>query len=221
MINTLDHLTPPVLLNPYYQFSNTNTKVELQHDVIYNQTGDSIDVCIAECDVYKSFNYNSNITTRFKCNFRAYMSDFSVSYNTFDIWSALYEPNILPEIQADIKVIKSDISGLKSTDIVFDEEITDLDLRVKALEDSVNIISDNYMSLPDVNSVLCKAMYNIDTIIKYSKNTEYTGSDYVWLDAGIPYAVDSDFTSDNTGGFTTRQSFEKDIADGKLILVTN
>ena len=114
-IDTLTHLIEPEYLNPYYQFTKTNTKIVVQHDQILHQLPDEEDICIGSCDVNRSFNYHSNITTRFKCSFRAYLSDFSVSYNTFDIWSSLYEPNTTDMLEEQITELKTEVEELQTT----------------------------------------------------------------------------------------------------------
>ena len=114
-IDTLTHLVEPEYLNPYYQFTKTNTKIVVQHEQILKETPDEEDICIGSCDVNRSFNYHSNITTRFKCSFRAYLSDFSVSYNTFDIWSSLYEPNTTDVLEEQINELKSEVEELQTT----------------------------------------------------------------------------------------------------------
>lgn len=214
MIDTLKHLVEPDLLNPYYQFTKTNTKIMIQHESILNQTPDEVDVCIGSCDVNKSFNYHSNITTRFKCSFRAYLSDFAVSYNTFDIWSSLYEPTTTEMLQNDIDEMKTTIETMQLYETALNNRITVLETKLNNVDTS-KLVTDDIL-----NNVICKSVYGITNPIKYEQNKSYTTGQHVWLKIGEPYVVNETFVSDNTENNTVEQSFESDITNNKISIVT-
>lgn len=223
-IDTLIHLEEPEYLNPYYQFTKTNTKVVVQHERILKQLPDEENICIGTCNVNRSFNYHSNVTTKFKCSFRAYLSDFSVCHNTFNIWSTLNEPSTTEMLEKDIEELKTTIDELNQTinDMKSYEET--LLNRISRLEEFIGINDEDAEKpvTPTVlNDVICYSVFDISESSKYKQNTEYKIGQTVWLNPGDPYIVNGDFISDNTEGYSIEQSFKSDITNNNITAMIN
>ena len=124
-IDTQSHISEG--LNPYYQFINTNSKIAIQHETIVNTTADG-ELLIASCDINKAFAFQSNLTTRLKVSFNAYMSNVISTENTFTVWEALNEPT-----EAVIADLKASIETLKAENATFLSEITQLKSDITSL----------------------------------------------------------------------------------------
>lgn len=83
VIDTYAHMTAD--LNPFYQFTQNNTKIAMQHDTISETNTDSVSL-LASCDVDYSIPFQGNVTTKLKISFTAFMSLLIHMNNTFDIW---------------------------------------------------------------------------------------------------------------------------------------
>lgn len=106
VIVTKDHAT--YAMNPYYQFTNNNTNIAVQHDTIDITEPDGA-VMIASLDLNQHFAFQANLTTRLKFSFTAFMSNMISSGNTFDIYNSLYYPT-----QATIQELKQQVETLTS-----------------------------------------------------------------------------------------------------------
>jgi len=104
VIVTKNHATYE--MNPYYQFTNNNTKIAVQHDTIDITEPDGA-VMIASTNLNWSIAFQANLTTRFKFSFTAFMSNMISSGDTFDIYNSIFYPK-----QATIDDLKQQVSIL-------------------------------------------------------------------------------------------------------------
>lgn len=121
-------------LNPYYSFINNNTKIQIFHDMIESEVKDN-EIIISETVINRMFSYQSNITTRLRFAFTAFMSNLIYVQNTLSIWKGLYEPTdtILHDLLYDVTILKQQVLDLQ----------TDVEqLKQKAPYDKVTFIKD-------------------------------------------------------------------------------
>ena len=121
VIKTKDHVVDDQ--NPYYQFTNNNCNIAMQHDTIQETEPDG-SIVISRIDLNYSLPFQANLTTRFKMSFTAFMSNLISFGNTADIWQALYQPTpeIIDHMQNQISILtglvvklQSDVDKLKQT----------------------------------------------------------------------------------------------------------
>lgn len=116
-IDVSEHITNN--LNPFYQFTNSNTNIAIQHDTIDTFEPDE-SLLFATCDINRSFTFQANITTRIKMSFMAYISNIIFTPDTFEVWKSLYQPNdsILDTLQAEIDTLNEKLSVLENNSLV-------------------------------------------------------------------------------------------------------
>lgn len=113
-ITTATHITPP--LNPYYQFTDNNTKIAVQHEEIEEVTEADDTAVIAEVTLDQSFPFQGNVTTRVRVSFTAFMSGVVSTRNTFEVWQAMFEPTSqrLDDIETDIAALDTRVDALEN-----------------------------------------------------------------------------------------------------------
>lgn len=123
VIKTKDHVVDE--MNPYYQFTNNNTNIAIQHDTIQAQEPDGATM-IASVDLNWCTAFQANLTTKLKFSFTAFMSNMIASGNTFDVYNALYHPT-----EQIIDTLKQQIAVLTTA-------VTDLQIKVATLRADVD-----------------------------------------------------------------------------------
>lgn len=115
-------------LNPFYEFVKNNTAIALQHDTIKAETSDGA-VTIASIDLDNRFPFQANLTTRLRLSFIAYMTNSIVTFDTFQVWKALFQPNeaIIDDLRNKITTLQEDVTENTS-------DIEDLGTKVTELE---------------------------------------------------------------------------------------
>lgn len=106
--------------NPYYQFISNNTKIAVQHDTIAALTTDRT-VTIASVDMLQTFPFQGNLTTRVKLTFTAFIASMISTPNTYDVWSAMFEPT-----SAEIEELQNDVTDLQTRMTTAEADIADL-----------------------------------------------------------------------------------------------
>lgn len=122
VIKTKDHVVDD--MNPFYQFTNNNTNIAIQHDTIQSTDPDGA-IMIASTDLNWHTAFQANLTTRLKLSFTAFMSNMILSGNTFDIYNALYHPT-----ERELDTLKQQVSILTGA-------VAELQLKVATLENTV------------------------------------------------------------------------------------
>lgn len=107
-INTIAHIQN-TQSNPYYSFSNDGMSITVNHDTITRETTDGT-ILFASRDINTSFIFQANLTTRLRVSFTAFLPSFTVTPNTFAVWSALNDPK-----NAEIRDLSKTISELSDT----------------------------------------------------------------------------------------------------------
>ena len=114
VIKTKDHITDD--MNPYYQFTNNNSSIVVQHDTIQQTVADG-SVVIAHLDLNHGLPFQANLTTRLRLSFTAFMSNTIAMGNTFELYNALYQPTtkIVDRLAHDVAILTGLVMQLQQS----------------------------------------------------------------------------------------------------------
>lgn len=118
MIDTKQHTTGD--MNPYYQWTDNNTHITMQHDTIDSTEKDDT-ILIASVDINHGMAVQLNVTTRLKISFVAFMSNTIAAGDAFGVYKALYEPT-----QEIVDKLVKEVEDLKTTVALMTEQIATL-----------------------------------------------------------------------------------------------
>jgi hypothetical protein len=218
-INTIDYVQ--VGTNPFYQFTDNNMKVVLQHEIIKN-TQSSGEIKIAECPIVQSFDYVANVTNRLKLSFTAFMSNLIATPDTMDIWTALNTPT-----EEIVATLQSQVAELYAKDEAQQLLIESLTARLDALEGQVNLNKNNIAAnTRDIAQIKIKdeqqdeRLTNLENRVdiieqrplalnKYEDGTKFVPSQLTWKGYGNVYQA--------ARAFTAVGDFDTDVAAGNLV----
>lgn len=110
-IDTKEHTDDE--LNPYYTWTNNNTKIMMQHDTI-NGTLPDASVLVASTDINFGMPVQLNVTTRLKLSFSAFMSNTIATGDTFGVYKSLFEPTqeIVDKLVKQVENLQATVSAL-------------------------------------------------------------------------------------------------------------
>lgn len=218
IINTKDHLVNG--LNPFYIFTDNNTKIQLQDQVIENTEKDS-ELLIASCDVNKSFEYMANVSNRLRMTFVAFTSLPIACGDTSGVWNALNEPTdaIITQLRNEVTAMEEEIQLLHQKDAAQDviietlsgqvelnkNNITALVSQVQELSTLVNGYAAQISDLQNRVAILEARPY---ALVKYEEGKEFLKSQLTWRAYGELFQATTDFTAVGV--------IDTDIANGKL-----
>lgn len=114
ILDTAEHITDN--LNPYYQFTDNNTKIAVQHDVITEDKMSDGEVTIASTEINKSFIFRANMINKVCVSFTSYLSNLISMFNTFDLWQSFegeLDDNTLKDLNDKIDELENTIAELK------------------------------------------------------------------------------------------------------------
>lgn len=113
VIRTKEHITDT--LNPFYQWTNNNTTIAIQHDTIQS-TGADEEILIGALDVNYTVAVQLNVTTRLKISFTCYMSNEIMSGSSYGIYKALINPTeqIVNKLMQEVTALQDEVTALKS-----------------------------------------------------------------------------------------------------------
>ncbi|MBO4734830.1 MAG: hypothetical protein J5614_00400 [Paludibacteraceae bacterium] len=191
-IITKNHITEG--LNPFYAFTENDTKISQQVDTI-NATQEDEVVLIATSNLNWSTTFQANITTRLKISFNVYTSNMIHAGNVYDVWSALYEP-----MEDVIETMRNAITSMSETITALTERINEQDATIAALARRVENI--------------------YYTSEEYVKSHYFHKGVITWLEPGTVYQTTEAYTTTDDESVTVEQAFNADIALGKLIPLT-
>ena len=206
-------------MNPYYSFTDNNMKIKLNSSVISTQKIDD-ELLIAECHVNKSFDYRSNLTTRLRISFVAFMSYAIASGNTVGIWESLYSPTeeMISNISSDIATLQDEVKMLKEIIEHQNLLIQKLHESIDTNTNSINTINDELKKMKEIDNNLEERVYALEqiprAIRRYHPETEYVTGQLVWMNPGVLYQVSKDFTSQS--GDNEIDCMDIDITTGNL-----
>ena len=122
-IDTKEHLVNE--FNPFYQFTNNNTSLVLQHNTIMETEPDGT-VVIASADLEYATQFQANVTTRLKLSYTAFTGGMSYATDVYGVWTSIFTPT-----EAIIEEMRNEIISMNET-------ITALTSRVEALEEIID-----------------------------------------------------------------------------------
>ena len=107
-------MIPPTGPNPYYTFSHNNTHIDVFHEAL-KPVEPTESFVIATCEVNKSFSIETNVMTKLKVSYVAYMNNCILIPNTLGVWESLYNPSqyIIKELREEIDALKLRVSALE------------------------------------------------------------------------------------------------------------
>lgn len=100
--------------NPYYTFSHNNTHIDVFHEAL-EPVEPTESFVIATCEVNKSFSIETNVMTKIKVSYVAYMNNCVLIPNTLGVWESLYNPSqyIIKELREEIDALKLRVTALE------------------------------------------------------------------------------------------------------------
>ena len=221
VINTIDHLFNG--LNPFYVFTDNNTKIQLQHDVIENTDPDS-EILISSCDVNRSFEYYANITTRLRMTYVAFTSVPIACGDTSAVWNSLNEPTdaVINQLRHEVTVLEEEVARLRDTDAEQDEIIAQLQGQVElnrinignmtaSINNMNNLISNMNATITSLTERVEALEQRPYAVLKYSAGKLFQASQLTWRDYGELFMATKTFNADG--------NISVDIENGNLVPV--
>lgn len=223
VLNTKEHCQGP--LNPFYQFTDNNMKIHLQHDLI-NATELDDEILIAETPVNVSIDYKANVTNRLKLSFTAFMSTLIAAPDTAEIWDVLTEPTeeVVTQMRQELTEAEEAIVALQNRDAQQQAEIdalrgqvelnknniTQLLNRVTGIENNVAM----YKTLIDDLTDRVLALENRPlALVSYREGKIFVTPQLTWNGYGNLYQCARNFTANG--------DFDVDVANGNLVPVVS
>lgn len=157
VIDTFEHLENPEL-NDFYAYHENYTKMVLNEDKINITEGDGT-ILLATCDINKSFYFKAAVTTRFKFKYTAYMSDFIMTHNTFNVWSELVIPTdaVVNELKVKVDTLDTKVTELTA-------ENTELRNTILELQDKVAENTEKLAVLDTINEKYDAVIAELETL---------------------------------------------------------
>lgn len=223
VLDTKQHLVDG--MNPYYSFIDNNTKIQLNHSTIESIEADN-EILLAECVVNKSFDYHANITNRLRITFVSFMSTPIACGNTVSVWEAMNEPTeeIISQLRTELSAVEDEIKSLheiiEQQNLVIQNLNGQIELNknnIAALTDRVTTLESNgesYDARLDDHERRIQVLEAIPlATISYKAGREFVRAQLTWLHYGELYQV--------TRNFTASGNFDKDVADGYLVKLSD
>jgi hypothetical protein len=112
VIDTKEHIVNT--LNPYYQWTNNNTHVAVQHDTINSTTQDVL-LMIGSMNVNWSIAVQLNVTTRLRIAFTVFMSNTIMAGDSYGIYKSLFNPTeqIIATLMQKINALEFQIQEMQ------------------------------------------------------------------------------------------------------------
>jgi uncharacterized protein (DUF3084 family) len=172
------------------------------------------------------FEFEANISTRFKFTFEAYMSDMIWETNTYETYQALYNPaqeriTALEEKVAELTTELENTQTLLSDTITrydakfqeVDDALAALDTRVTALEQSDaaqnETLASHTTSLSDLDTRVTALESIKAAVVWYRADKQIYASQLIWQTYGDLYQATKDFIASG--------DFNADVEAGNLI----
>lgn len=102
-------------MNPYYEFTDNNTKIMMQHDTIDGVVPVG-ELLIASCECNQAFPFQGNLTTRVKFSFSAFMGNVIAVSDTYPVWHAMFYPThkMVEELTRDVQTLSVAVTDLQN-----------------------------------------------------------------------------------------------------------
>lgn len=218
IIDTKEHLVNG--LNPFYIFTDNNTKIQLQSQVIENTEADRR-LLIATCEVNKSFDYYANVSNRLRMTFVAFTSIPIACGDTSGVWNALNEPTdaVITQLRNEVTALEDEVAALHAKDASQDVIIEQLQGQValntenigtlmNTVNNLVSLTNDFRLQIIDLQNRLAAVEDRPYALVHYELNKGFIASQLTWRAYGELYQATCDF---NACG-----NFQVDIDNGNL-----
>lgn len=209
VIDTAQHVQQGY--NPYYQFTDNNQRIVMQHDTIEACAPDDT-IKLGTIDINYSIPFQANITTRLRVSFTAFMSDMIVVNQTYGIWNALYEPteekmkhleDKITTLEETVGIMQASITNLEALiaeqaaiNTAQQTQIDDLSTAVSNLNESVTYNLAQFSDQIEALAARVSALEAVPIAIhKYRDGDEYIKSQLTWNTIGQLYQVNNAFTA--------------------------
>lgn len=205
IINTKEHLENG--LNPFYIFTDNNTKIQLQGAVIENTPADD-QLLIATCEVNKSFDYYANVSNRLRMTFVAFTSIPIACGDTSGVWNALNEPTdaVITQLRNEVTALEDEVAALHAKDAAQDVIIEQLQGQIAlntnniaSLTATVNelrtIVNGYAAQISDLQNRLAVIENRPLALIHYELNKEFLASQLTWRGYGELFQATKNFTA--------------------------
>jgi hypothetical protein len=156
IINTQNHVEDN--LNPFYQWTNNNATIAMQHQEISQHPVD-YNILLGECRCDFSTQFRGNITSRLRLAFTAFMSGLIMSNpNTFEVWKALFDSCGvgMMHMREDIILLQEKMGGVKNTLVDHSNQLEDHENRITALENAPIFTIESFVAIPVYNTTKTK-----------------------------------------------------------------
>lgn len=228
--DTKEHLDSG--MNPFYAFSDDYSSISIDHDAVNDVTSEITLLPIVETQFTEGniFEFEANLSTRFKFTFEAYLSDMIWETNTYETYQALYNPaqqriDALEQTVADLTTdLENTKTLLTSTIERYDAKFETVDSRLDALENRVSVLETNDAAQDTLLSAHTTSIADLDTrvtrlegiraaVVWYRADKQIYASQLVWEAYGELYQATKDFVT--SGNLAT------DVTEGNLIALVN
>ena len=178
-------------LNPFYAFTDNNTKINQSVDTIASTQADET-ILVAASDINWSTQFQANLTTRLKISFKVFTSNMIIAANVYDVWTALFEP-----VEDVIETLKNSIQSMSET---------------------IEILNQKIETQNETIAQLARRIENMYyTSEEYTKGHYFHKGVITWLVPGKIYQTTEAYTTTNDEGTSVAAAFDSDIAMGKLV----
>ena len=199
-INTHDYVEQG--LNPFYQFTDNNMKITLQHDIIENT--DITDwVLISETPINMQFEFQANITNRLRISYIAFMNNLIAAPDTIGIWEALNEPT--DEI---ITQLRQEVSTLEETVNILTNKLNETNDRLAAVSAQCTM---NLNTIQELNERLTAIEQRPLALTTYNEGKSLKAGQLTYPTFGVIYQCENDFVASNV---------EYDINKGNIVPIS-
>ena len=223
-VYTLDTLAhSPGGMNPFYQFTDNNMKIMLQHDIIEGTEPDN-EILVSETPVNVAIDYRANVTNRIKLSFTAFMSMVIAAPDTEGVWDVLTEPTeeVVAQMRQELSQAEQDIIDLQNRDAEQQAEIDELRNQVTLNKNNISSLTNRvtylenstamYKSLIDDLTDRVLALENRPlALVSYRAGKEFVTPQITWNGYGNLYQCARNFTANG--------DFDVDVANGNLVPV--
>lgn len=238
-------LIPPTGPNPYYAFSHNNTHIDVFHDAL-KPVEPTESFVIATCEVHKAFSIETNVMTKLKVSYVAYMNNCVLIPNTLGVWESLYNPSqyIIKELREDVNTLSTYVAELTEKVAILESvtpQVLEYDKKINIRKGNIVYLvlgsiyqaAETYVTTEDESvtvaeafeaDVLAGKLVKLDKYVPqpvhYAKNLSIGEGYLVYLETGKLYQAPAAFITNNDEEKTVNESFEADVTAGNIVPVT-
>jgi hypothetical protein len=219
VINTKDHMIDA--MNPFYVFTDNNTKIALQHETIDSMAPDD-EIMISACDINRAFEYCANVTNRVRLSFVAFTSIPIACGDTSGVYESLNEPTeqIINQLRLEVSDLYEEVAQLRDMILAQNTKIATLEGQVELNKNNITTNTSNITTLQSITSAHASTLEDHErritalegiplAVIWYRAGFEFVRGQLTYLNPGVLYQATQTFTA--SGNLTD------DINEGKLV----